>query len=281
MTTPKMTYFDLQAHVGTTKHLGGFETTRELIQLLAIDGKTTVLEVGCGAGATACYLARTYGCRVVGVDLRPAMVELSRERAQKQGLADRVEFRVADAQDLPLEDGRFDVAFCESVATFVEDKQQVANELARVVKSGGRVGLNEEIWLQPPPADLVREVKRIWQIKPDIPTADDWRGMLERVDLVDVAAKTYEFSARREASQIKRYTLGDTWRMMVRSARMYATSPEFRTYMKERRRLPKDVWRYLGYALFVGTKNLREELRGQRNVQSSDAVSPGARNMVK
>jgi ubiquinone/menaquinone biosynthesis C-methylase UbiE len=249
-----MTYFDLQAHVGTTKHLGGFETTKELIQLLAIDGSTTVLEVGCGAGATACYLAHTFGCQVFGVDLRPAMVDLSRERAQNQGLAERVEFRVADAQDLPLGDGRFDVAFCESVATFVEDKQQVANELVRVVKQGGRVGLNEEIWLKPPPADLVQEVKRMWQIKPDIPAAGDWRTMLEEAGLVDVAIKTYEFSARREASQMKRYTLGDTWRMMYRSARLYLTSPEFRAYMKERRRLPKDVWRYLGYALFSGAK---------------------------
>ena len=52
---------------------------------------------------------------------------------------------------------------------------------------------------------------------------------------------------------MKRYTIGDTWRMMYRSVRLYATSPEFRAYMKERRRLPKDIWRYLGYALFTGT----------------------------
>lgn len=250
-----MTYFDLQAHVGTTKHLGGFETTKALIQLLQIDASKTVLEVGCGAGATACYLAKSYSSQVAGVDLRPAMVDLSRERAQKQGVADRVQFRVGDAQDLPFEDGRFDVAFCESVATFVEDKQQVANELARVVKPGGRVGLNEEIWLKPPSPDLVQEVKRMWQIKPDIPTANDWQAMLKRAGLEDVAIRTYEFDARREASQMKRYTMGDTWRMIYRSARLYVTSPEFRAYMKERRRLPKDIWRYLGYALFAGTKS--------------------------
>jgi arsenite methyltransferase len=260
MPTPQMTYFDLQAHVGTTKHLGGLETTNALIQRLQIDGNMTVLEVGCGAGATACYLVKTYGCQVVGVDLRPAMVDLSRERAHKQGLADRVEFRVADAQDLPFEVRRFDVAFCESVATFVKDKQQVANELVRVVRPGGRVGLNEEIWLAPPPPDLVQEVKRMWQIKPDIPTASDWQGMLERAGLRDIAVKTYEFDARREASQIKRYTVGDTWRMLYRTAWLYVTSHEFRDYMRERGRLPKDIWRYLSYALFTGVRDQEGKL---------------------
>jgi arsenite methyltransferase len=254
MKAPEMTYFDLQAHVGTTKHLGGFETTKELIQLLQIDGDTTVLEVGCGAGATACYLARTYGCQVAGVDFHPSMVDLSRERAKKQGVTDRVEFRVADAQDLPFEDGCFDVAFCESVATFVEDKHQVANELSRVVKPGGRVGLNEEVWLSPPPPDLVQEVKRMWEVKPDIPTVGDWQGMLERAGLRDVTVRPFAFDARREATQMKRYTAGDMWRMLHQSARLYATSREFRTYMRERRGLPKDIWRYLGYALFAGTK---------------------------
>jgi ubiquinone/menaquinone biosynthesis C-methylase UbiE len=182
------------------------------------------------------------------------MVDLSRERARKQGVADRVEFHVADARDLPFEDGRFDVAFCESVATFVEDKQQVADELARVVKPGGRVGLNEEVWLNPPPPDLVEEAGRIWQIQPDIPTTSDWQGMLERAGLRDITVRTYEFDARREASQLKRYTAGDMWRMLYRSAWLFATSREFRAYMKERRGLPKGIWHHLGYALFSGTK---------------------------
>jgi hypothetical protein len=140
------------------------------------------------------------------------------------------------------------------MATFVEDKQQVTNELVRAVKPGGRVGLNEEIWLKPPPPHLVQNVKRMWQIKPDIPTANDWQAMLEAAGLGDIVLKTYEFDARREASQMKRYTMGDTWRMIYRSVRLYVTNPEFRVYMKGRRRLPKDIWHYLGYALFTGTK---------------------------
>ena len=62
-------YFELQAYVGTTKHMGGFETTKALIELCYINQDTYVLDAGCGVGATACYLAKRYGCRVVGVDI--------------------------------------------------------------------------------------------------------------------------------------------------------------------------------------------------------------------
>ena len=74
---PEMSYFELQAYVGTTKHMGGFESTQELIEQCHLCKGTYVLDVGCGVGATACHLAKTYGCQVVGVDLRDSMVARS------------------------------------------------------------------------------------------------------------------------------------------------------------------------------------------------------------
>jgi len=148
---PQLSYFELQAYVGTTKHMGGLETTKDLIELCHIGKGTYVLDVGCGVGATACYLARRYGCRVVGVDISEAMIARSNERAEGVSVADRVEFRVADTQDLPFEDALFDVVIGESVVTFIEDKQLVVSECVRVTRSGGYVGLNEELWTETPP----------------------------------------------------------------------------------------------------------------------------------
>ena len=133
---PELSYFELQAYMGTTKHMGGFEITEELIELCHIDEGTHVLEIGCGVGATACHLAKRYGCRVVGVDLRESMIARSRERAHKEGVTDYVEFRVADARNLPFDDALFDTVISESVATFIEDKQQVIGECARVTRPG-------------------------------------------------------------------------------------------------------------------------------------------------
>jgi len=254
MSNPELSYFELQAYIGTTKHLGGFETTKALIELCHIGKDTRVLEVGCGVGATACYLAKKYGCNVVGVDLRESMIARSNERAQKEGVEERVEFRVADAQDLPFDDALFDVVLCESVATFVKDKPKVVSEYARVTRPGGHVGMNEELWIKTPPAELVERVRQIWDIKPDIPTLEDWMGFLENAGLRDVVVQTYKFDARRESSQIKRYGFQDMWRMFYRTLFLYVRNPAFRKYMAERQSLPKDIFRYLGYAIFVGRR---------------------------
>ena len=106
---PEITYFGLQAYLGTTKHMGGLQSTLELIEACHVGEGMRVLDVGCGAGATTCYLAVTYGCRAMGIDLREGMVARARERAEAEGLAGDVEFRVADAQELPFEDATFDV----------------------------------------------------------------------------------------------------------------------------------------------------------------------------
>jgi ubiquinone/menaquinone biosynthesis C-methylase UbiE len=250
---PGITYFELQAYVGTTKHMGGFETTQELIELCHIGKDTYVLDVGCGAGATASTLAKTVGCRVVGVDLRESMVALSAERARREGVADLIEFRVADAQDLPFDDATFDAVLCESVATFIEDKQRVVDEFARVVKPGGYVGLNEEIWLKEPTPEVTEHVKVMWPIKPNVPMADGWEAILKGAGLQDVIVRVYKVDPRREATQVKRYSLRDMFKMFWRTLVLYVKSAEFRAYMGNQR-LPKGVFEYLGYAVLVGRK---------------------------
>jgi hypothetical protein len=55
-------------------------------------------------------------------------------------------------------------------------------------------------------------------------------------------------------TEIARYGCRDFLTILGRSLRLYSTSPAFRKYMRERRRLPKGIWEYLGYALLVGRK---------------------------
>jgi arsenite methyltransferase len=247
-------YFELQAYTGTTKQGGGLNTTRELVKLCHIDTASYVLDVGCGAGATPSYLAKEVGCRVVAVDLREAMIARAKERARREGLEERVEFRVADARDLPFEDSLFDAVLCESVATFIEEKQKVVHELTRVLRPGGYVGLNEEIWIETPPASLVKEVKRIFSVEPDVPKEGDWRVMLEQAGLQDIVVSRHKFTARGESSQIKRYRVQDMAAMFYRTLGLYLKNPAFRDYMRERSRPPVDAFKYFGYGLFVGRK---------------------------
>lgn len=247
-------YFELQAYTGTTKHGGGLNTTRELVKLCHIDTASYVLDVGCGAGATPSYLAKEVGCRVVAVDLREAMIARAKERARREGLEERIEFRVADARGLPFEDSLFDAVLCESVASFIEEKQKVVHELTRVLRPGGYVGLNEEIWIETPPASLVKEVKRIFSVEPDVPKEGDWRVMLEQAGLQDIVVSRHKFTARGESSQIKRYRVQDMAAMFYRTLGLYLKNPAFRDYMRERSRPPVDAFKYFGYGLFVGRK---------------------------
>jgi arsenite methyltransferase len=250
----ELSYFELQAYIGTTKHMGGFETTKALIELCYIGRDTYVLEVGCGVGATACYMAKEHGCRVVGVDLRENMIARSNERARKEGVADLVEFRVADAQELPFDDALFGAVIGESVATFIENKQRVVSEYARVIAPGGYVGMNEEIWIKPPTTRLIEFVAHTWDIRSDVLTPEGWAGLLNSAGLRDIVVRTYEFDTRREATQVRRYRLQDMWNMLYRTLFLYVKNPAFRTYMAERRHTPKDLFEYLGYAVFVGRR---------------------------
>ena len=71
----KESFFDFAAEVGLTKHFGGNQATKELADLCHLAQGAYVLDVGCGAGATPCFLVKEYGCRVVGIDILERMIE--------------------------------------------------------------------------------------------------------------------------------------------------------------------------------------------------------------
>jgi ubiquinone/menaquinone biosynthesis C-methylase UbiE len=100
----------------------------------------TVLDVGTGPGALAVEIARRCGsCSVIGVDLAPEMLAPAQQRARDAGVSDRVDFRVADAEDLPLADASVDVVVSTLSLHHWRDVPAILRELHRVVRPGGRV----------------------------------------------------------------------------------------------------------------------------------------------
>jgi SAM-dependent methyltransferase len=88
-----------------------------------------ILEVGCGWGELATWLARDTGADVVATDLSPRMVELARERG--------VDAQLADVQALPFEDASFDVVVAAWMLYHVPDLDRGLAEIARVLRAGG------------------------------------------------------------------------------------------------------------------------------------------------
>jgi len=97
-----------------------------------------VLDVACGNGNTTLAAARS-GTHAIGIDYVPELLEGGRERALAEGLD--VEFRLGDAEDLPVADGSFDAVLSVFGAMFAPDHQRAANEIIRVSRQGGTVGL--------------------------------------------------------------------------------------------------------------------------------------------
>jgi len=142
----------------------------------------------------------------------------------------------------------------ESVLTFLVDKPLALAECVRVTRPGGTVGLNEETWIEPPTPEIARAVAETWDIQAPVLSSDEWHGLLSQAGLVGLQSKTSPVKAERDATQVQRYHLSDMRRMLTQAIRLYVSSAAFRQYMKERGRLPKDVFKYLGYGLYLGRK---------------------------
>ena len=123
------------------------------LQLLSVVPGEIVLEIGVGTGYSLKEIANSVGenGKAYGIDITPQMLELTRKRLQEAGLMDRVELNEGDARSMPYEDNKFDAAYLASTLELFDtlDIPKVLNEIKRVLKPGGRLGivsLTKEGW---------------------------------------------------------------------------------------------------------------------------------------
>ena len=109
-----------------------------LVQACGVTGGDRVLDVAAGSGNASIPAART-GAGVVASDLTPELFEAGRARAAAEGV--ELEWREADAEALPFADGEFDVVLSAIGVMFAPHHQAAADELIRVCKPGGRIGI--------------------------------------------------------------------------------------------------------------------------------------------
>ncbi len=122
-------------------HIGGRAATKHLLGKLHLGGREHVLDVGCGIGGAARYVADTVGCRVTGIDLTPDFIATARVLTERTGLAERVDFQVASALDMPFADASFGAAVTLHVAMNIKDRAGLYREVARVLEPGALFGI--------------------------------------------------------------------------------------------------------------------------------------------
>ena len=139
------------------------EESLEIPRLLEVGPSSSVLEIGCGSGGYALYLAEKAGCQIVGVDINEPGIRSAKELAQTRGLDSRARFERCDvSKKLPFDDETFDAVFSNDVLCHVP----------------GRLDL------------LVEDIPRVEAIGPDVVQrrAFDWRD--------DFSSRKSRFAAR-------------------------------------------------------------------------------------
>jgi len=118
-----------------------------------------VVDVGSGAGIDSLIAAKMVGPsgQVIGVDMTPAMLEMARKSAS-EARAGYVEFREGLAESLPVPDGWADVVISNGVLNLLPDKLAALQEMARVLKPGGRLQIGDILVQQAVPADAKQQI---------------------------------------------------------------------------------------------------------------------------
>ena len=108
-----------------------------------LDESSRVLDMGSGYGGTSRFLASTYGCRVVGLNLSEVENERARRLNAEQGLADRIDIVDGSFESVDAESGSFDAACSQDAFLHSGERHLVVSEAARVLKPGGRFAFTD------------------------------------------------------------------------------------------------------------------------------------------
>jgi len=173
----KSKYLDFLSKFGVGgAHPGGMALTKQLLKNENITKHSQILDVGCGTGQTAAYLASHYKANVTGIDNNAIMVEKAQSRMAKLSLP--VQIITGSVEHLPLPKQQFDFIIAESVLSFV-NKHKALNEIYRLLKFGGRLIAIEFTIQQELDNMSAEEIKQFYGFD-TLSTKKDWVALFKQ-----------------------------------------------------------------------------------------------------
>ena len=135
--------------MGQQIHIGGMRSSMELAEKAGIAPNLSGVDLCCCSGAGMRFLVRFRNvARMHGVDATEAMVEQGRNRCQAEGLADRIDFTLADACATGLAEAEADFVWGEDAWCYVADKKRLVAEAVRLLKPSGMIAFTD--WIEGP-----------------------------------------------------------------------------------------------------------------------------------
>lgn len=248
----EMNYFELLAWLGIgSSHPGGFLATLKNLQVLEVKPEEYVLDAGCGSGLTACHLAKTKGCKIIGIDINPQMIEKACLRAQKEGVSHLVEFKLADVYNLPFAENHFDLVIAESLTVFL-DKAKVYREFYRVLKPEGRVADLEMVLLTELPANLRRQMEACFGAGTNPLPFQEWLNVFSQAGFEDVVIKNPQRMVNN--GKLIMNELKKDWVLLKSLAEKAPHLPALMTRLQKNAGFMKRNRGYFGYGLVCGRK---------------------------
>jgi SAM-dependent methyltransferase len=124
-------------------HARGFPATIDLADRLPIEAGQQIVDIGCGLGGPARYIAKRFQCEVSGLDITEPFVEAANKLTALLRMERQVTIKHGDGQKLPYADASFDGAYAQHVTMNVADRPRFFSEAWRVLKPGGFFALTE------------------------------------------------------------------------------------------------------------------------------------------
>lgn len=158
-------FSDISMHYGlwdatTKRHKEALiNENRVLADIVGITPSDTIIDLGCGYGLSAIWLAKNRGCHATGVTLSEKQVDFAKDLAVKRGVSHLTDFLVGDFHKTNFPDGYFSVAFAIESISHSEDKRKALSEIFRILKSGGRFVVADGFFRKDP--DTLTEKERI------------------------------------------------------------------------------------------------------------------------
>ena len=240
---------------GDSFHPGGEQLTIHLGKTLGISKDHRVLDIACGSGTSAIALAKKFGCKVVGIDLSEKNLDKARKRANDERLEELLDFKISDAKKIDFPDGTFDFVICECALCIFPDTNTAVNEMFRVLKGGGKVGITDVVVENELPEALKNIVSMVLCIA-GAKSIEGYKGILKEGGLTSIEYEDHSDTIKELMEKAKKLVLG--WDILNKIAdsdinKIFDITPEKAKELIEVgfSELEKGTF---GYGMFIGSK---------------------------